>query len=139
MNVKNLRRKIIYLLAIVTIFSSSTIAYASPSVVYYGGTISNTSIQTFGPFSITNSNNVLTIAGWQESTASNPRLIYKVIKNNFFNTELGTKIYDGNIPQSGTWYNYTFTGIPTNTNLKMRIEGGGIGTINYAGNAYDGY
>ncbi|TCP57940.1 hypothetical protein EV586_102387 [Tumebacillus sp. BK434] len=125
---------------------SGGIASAAPAVAYWEftgawGTGGNTYAIKTNWFTVTNSAQVVTIAGWQDVTSlGNANIDYTLVRYGFLgNTPVGMKNFNTNYPKSGVWYNYTFTNARKGEDHRIELIPHSSAGMIGAGNAYDGY
>lgn len=117
---------------------------ASPTLCYYGFPASWKSGAFNSPnFIATNASNVVTIYGWQDtkSTAYPASVQYTLYEDGYVsNTLVGSTRINGNYPQGGNWYKYTFTGVVPDREYFLKMTNYQPSAVTSgAGNAYDGY
>ncbi|MFC4768094.1 hypothetical protein [Effusibacillus consociatus] len=138
------RIKVSLATALVGSLALSTPTFAANSICYYSFESEMYMGSNSSSFTPTNSDNVLTIVGWQDTNDnSKPADVeYKLIRSGFWGSTLvGSVRISGNKPQAvpSTWYRHVFTGVSPNYNYKLYTANWSQKTVRGAGNAYDGY
>lgn len=143
---KKMKRISSTILLLSAVVIASTPALASPSVAYYQFPSNWKSGVVVSPqFPITNSANVVTIYGWQDtgSTQYPASVQYNLYQYNFWGDKIiGSTRINGNYPRyDNTWYKHTYTGVTPGDfkyYLLMTPNQTAVATSG-GGNAYDGY
>lgn len=142
-------RKVSALLAtslLVVSLATTGTAFASPGLCYYsfsnpwGSAGYKNSIDS-PTFTVTNSSNVVTISGWQDTpSAGIANVDYELRKSAFIgSSNVATITIAGNFPKNGTWYSHTYTYVSTGSGYFIRMTPRASSGMDGAGNAYDGY
>lgn len=144
---KRISRLVASVIVVGALTSSATTVFASPGLCYYhfgpgfgsGGFTTPIDSPTF---TVTNTSNVVTIDGWQDSyTNAAPANVDYTIYQSYWLGDInkGLKNMKQNYPQNGSWYNYTFTNITYGLKYYIRMTPHNSAGMSGAGNAYDGY
>lgn len=93
-------------------------------------------------FTVTNSSNVVTISGWQDTGISYApaNVDYAIWLNGWIDTmKYQTNVTGNPTKNGGNWYSRTFSNIPAGSKYYIAMTPHNSAGMDGAGNAYDGY